>query len=150
MQRTFADYAQRSIINYNSDESVATPITATYTIDNDNIAQETVLQTIPFNEGEQDLNFPMWVYLREGVNKETLGDDANGSASLWRVVLPKNTGLQTLCDASTQIQVEARLSLMEYNAITAKTIIQVEGTRYVWTSRSWQKDIAKFTLAKIQ
>ena len=150
VQRTFADYAQRSIINYNSDESVATPITATYTIDNDNIAQETVLQTIPFNEGEQDLNFPMWVYIREGVNKETLGDDANGSASLWRVLLPKNTGLQTLCDASTQIQVEARLSLMEYNAITAKTIIQVEGTQYVWTTRSWQKDIAKFTLAKIQ
>lgn len=149
VKRTFADYGQQSIIKYSSDETVATPITAAYTIDNDNIAKEKVLLTIPFNEGEQNINYPMWIYLREGVDKETLGSDMDGSASLWRVVLPTNAGLQRLCTASTQLKIEVNMTLMEYNAIVPKTILLVDNTKYVWTAKSWQKNIAKFTLAKV-
>lgn len=147
--RTFADYVQHNLVQFDSADEVQADQRkiVDYTIDNDNLETEKELQTIPFTEGES-----AGLYNDREIifsDNSALADADTTATDMLRVLLPKNTGLQTLCDASTQIQVEARLSLMEYNAITAKTIIQVEGTQYVWTTRSWQKDIAKFTLAKI-
>jgi uncharacterized protein (TIGR02145 family) len=41
------------------------------------------------------------------------------------------------------------MSAYEYAQINAKTRILCRGTEYVWTSRQWQKDTAKFVLAKL-
>ena len=41
------------------------------------------------------------------------------------------------------------MTLLEYNAIQAKTLALVEGLRYIWTERSWQKNEAQFTLARL-
>ena len=44
----------------------------------------------------------------------------------------------------------AIMTLLEYNRIGSKYTLLVDGTQYVWTNRSWQKDEAQFTLAKRQ
>ena len=104
---------------------------------------------MPFSEGGSD---GVYVYTRENVGAIVMADadPSKTTTYMLRVPIPKNANLQSLCNASTQYAIEARMSLMEYNAITPKTILLVDGIKYVWTARSWQNDIAKFTLAKCQ
>lgn len=141
VKRTFADYVQRNIVRYNEGLAMA----KAYTIDNDNLESEKDLQVIPFGEGESSGN---WLYLKSDFKDNTMSSTAAGT-KLQQRTIRKNTGLQDLCDASTQIKVKCRMAMLEYDAITAKTLMQIRGTQYVWTSSVWQKDTAEFTLAKI-
>ena len=40
------------------------------------------------------------------------------------------------------------MTLLEYEKITPKTALLVNNLTYLWTERSWQKDVAQFTLAR--
>lgn len=145
IKRTFADYAQNNIVSFKSNDSVQDAVTTDYEIYNDNLEQSKSLQVIPFSEGENLDN----ALLIEGDNKQpTIGADAGG-LYLVQAELPQCAGLQTLCTKSTQLKVTARLTLPQYMGIGAKTILLVDNTQYVWTERSWQDDVAQFTLAKI-
>lgn len=150
VKRTFGSYAQTNKLRYNSTEDVREPIEAEYTIDNVNLEHEKELQTIPFSEGDFSDLYPSMLYMHEEPDKQTLAMDATSSDYLLRVPLKTNAGLQALCDASTQIKISARMSAYEYEEVTPKTLIYVQGARYVWTSKSWQKEQAQFTLAKIE
>ena len=142
VQRTFSDYAQHNLIVFDGDYH---NLSIDYTIDNDNLKEENELQKLPFSEGE---SYAGSLYVRTDEEKQTLGAN-NGGSYLEQVSLPRNAGLQSLCTKSTQFKMNARLNLMEYTSITPKTILQVDGQQYVWTSRAWQGDTADFTLAKI-
>ena len=141
VQRTFADYAQRNIVRYSEGLAMA----KAYTIDNDNLESEKYLQVLPFGEGESSGG---WLYLKSDFKDNIMSSTAAGT-KLQQRTIGKNIGLQALCTASTQIKVKCRMAMLEYDAITAKTLLQVRGTQYVWTSSVWQKDTAEFTLAKI-
>lgn len=143
VDRKFADYTKNNYVQFNDPN--ATKILIDYTIDNDNLADEKNLQVIPFSEGGQD---GALLYINNKIDKHTLGASLGGSF-LSRVSLIKNEGLQALCDASTQFKIEVRQTALEYQRINAKTKLLVEGAQYVWTARQWQKDMSKFTLAKI-
>lgn len=160
VRRVFADYAQRNIIEFDSAADVLsnTRVRTEYTIDNDNLEETKTLATIPFNEGELAAadGFICPRFNAEDVKKNKLPKDGiyfatpQGGKYGQRVTLTPNARLQDLCDASTQIIVTAWMSAEEYEAITAKTLILCDGTLYVWTSRQWQKNAAKFTLARIK
>lgn len=143
VKRTFSNYAQSNIVHFSDDEGDKEQ--TEYTIDNDNIDEQKDLQKLPFTEGwaQGDL-----LYVQK-YDKSPIVGVGGVSGTMLRFNLPKNAGIQSLCDASTQFKVEARMSLYEYEKISAKTILLVEGTKYVWTERSWQKDTATFTLARV-
>lgn len=155
--RTFSDYAQHNLVQFDSADDVPqnTRVITEYTLDNDNISESKEVGKIPFNEGEIDAADGVIVarFDAEDVEKNTLPKYgiavAGQSQFMERIQLPKNAGIQALCDASTQVEVQARMSAYEYAQITAKTRILCRGTEYVWTSRRWQKDTAKFVLAKL-
>ena len=155
--RTFSDYAQHNLVQFDSADDVPqnTRVITEYTLDNDNINESKEVGKIPFNEGEIDAADGVIVarFDAEDVEKNTLPKfgiaGADQSQFMERIQLPKNAGIQALCDASTQVEVQARMSAYEYAQINAKTRILCLGTEYVWTSRSWQKDTAKFVLAKL-
>lgn len=152
VKRTFADYAQRSLVQYDSAEYLlqGERIITAYTIDNENLEEEKELATLKVSEGRRRLNGTNErVYIPDYDGGFTAANASTADAKMLRVPLPKNTNLQALCTASTQFVVEARMTMMEYNAITAKTLLLIDGTKYTWTERSWQKDVAKFTLAKV-
>lgn len=160
VRRVFADYAQRNIIEFDSAEDVLsnTRVRTEYTIDNDNLEEAKTLATIPFNEGELAASdgFICPRFDAEDVEKNVLPKDGiyfatpQGGKYGQRVTLAHNARIQDLCDASTQIIVTAWMTAEEYEAINAKTLILCDGTLYVWTARQWQKDFAKFTLARIK
>ena len=155
--RTFGNYAQRNIVEFDSDIPDYMKIRTEYDIINDNIEPKKELEKIVFSEGEQkqssigdDIydNFLMpegadgdfVAYLSIGTNNEYMR----------RVRIEKNAGIQNLCDCSTQIKIEARMPLLQYDAIKPKTGMLVDGSTYLWTERSWQKDVAKMTLAQFE
>lgn len=140
LTRTFTDYAQNNVIVLNDEpEDVRT----VYTIDNENIETEKELLKIPF-DAAQTLDGALYI---ENAEADTLG--ATGAQYLTRVQLIKNNGLQSLCDASTSLSAQIRMTLFEFNQLTAKTAIRVRGVRYVWTEAQWAKDVATIKLAKM-
>lgn len=145
--RTFADYAQRNVISFTHDEwqTESDYISRVYLIDNDNLEYEKELQEIPFCEG---IELDNALYIEEEGKEFLLGTDT-GEDELARVSLPTNAGLASICFASTQISCVVRMSLTEYNTITPNTMLTLRNLNYVWTTRSWQNNIAKFTLARI-
>ena len=155
--RTFGEYAQNNYIRFKSGNDVPANqrITAVYTIDNDNIEEAQDVANIPYSEGNIDADGGYIVarFDAEDAANHKLYENGImycGAATCGlRISLPKNAGLQSLCNASTQIQISVRLTLNEDSQITPKTLMQVDGTRYVWTERVWQKDTAQFTLARI-
>ena len=157
VSRKFGDYVQHNYIRFKSggDVPVNQTITQEYTVDNDNLENAKDIGTIPYSEGSIDVDggYTVARFDADDITKHKLYDDGimfcGAAACGLRISLPKNAGLQALCDASTQIQVSARMTLYEYNQITPKTLIYVDGTEYVWTSRNWQNNEAQFTLAKI-
>lgn len=160
VRRVFADYAQRNIIEFDSAADVLsnTRVRTEYTIDNDNLEETKTLATIPFNEGELAAadGFICPRFNADDAEKNKLPKDGiyfvtpQGGRYGQRVALTPNARLQDLCDASTQIIVTAWMTAEEYEAITAKTLILCDGTLYVWTASQWQKNAAKFTLARIK
>lgn len=164
VERTFAKYAQRNIIRFDSDETVFDyeKITNEYTIDNVNITKEKELAKIFASEGSSSYGENIdeqtfdpdkdYVFMRnetDEIKKDTLCMALTGEEFLSRVTLPLNAGLQNLCDMSTMFKVNIRMSALEYYQIAEKTLLNIDGTLYIWTARTWQKDIAQFTLAKI-
>ena len=139
--RTFGAYAQNNLVQFNDEN--ADKLLVNYTIYNDNLDSQKELQTIPFSEGML-LDSVLYVGNSE---KDILGLNTGG-ANLGRVQLPKNENLQALCEASTQIKIDARMPLLQYDSINPQTGLLVDGSTYLWTERSWQKDVAKITLAK--
>ena len=157
VKRTFGSYAQHNYLLFESgsDVPVSQRVITEYTIDNDNIEYEKNIAEIPYSEGSIDVDEGYIVarFDAEDAAKHILYADAimiaKDSKYGERISLPKNAGLQWLCTASTQFKVKVRMSALEYFGVAAKTLLQVDGTRYVWTERSWQKNEAQFTLAKI-
>lgn len=141
--RTFADYAQRNIVRF--DDEQADRLQAVYTIANVNIAEEKELQVLPFSEGR---DYAGRLYVFADGEKDFLGI-ADGGASLGRVALPMCSGLVDICAKSTQFKVTLRMLLMEFESVKPKILVEVDNSRYVWTSRSWQDGAAQFTLAQI-
>ena len=146
VKRTFGDYKQNNIIRFKSNDVVTDNITRVYVIQNDNLEAENVLQELPFSEGEVLDNA---LYIRGENENPTIGGMTANVAQLTRVSLPANSGLETLCAASTQYKIDVHMTAIEYFGITAKTLLLVEGTLYTWTSRNWQNDKATFTLARL-
>lgn len=148
--RTFGNYAQHNYVQF-SDDSVFQNglLTAIdYTINNDNIESESTLLKLPWTCGTQDME-----YVRDKVGRESFLEirynTYDSGINAMFASIKKIPEIQNLCDASTQYKIEVRMTMMEYNAITAKTLLIIDGTKYTWTERSWQNNTVKFTLAKV-
>lgn len=161
--RTFSDYAQQNIVKMTPEDWVwiGERIKTQYAIDNDNIEAEKDLLVLKASEGGKKIAYTNdgEVHTRllvrndaEGKRKakdQTIALASVDDPNMLRVTIPTIEGLQNLCTASTQQKISARMTLLEYNAIQAKTLALVEGLRYIWTERSWQKNEAQFTLARL-
>lgn len=136
--REFSDYSQRNVLRF------ADKIGIAYTIENVNLTEEKELQNIPFTQGGGVADA---IYIDDQTEGDVVGTNGGG-AYLARVELIKNAGLQTLCDASTAVTIKARMSLLEFESVTPKTLLYYDGVRYVWTDAQWSKDVATFKLSK--
>lgn len=161
VKRTFADYVQKNTVIFDSSDAVipSEQLETAYYIDNDNLDAAKELQKLAASEGsivmfsytdaDGYISYLQQVLVRPNDESDTIAVCDTRSKYMLRVSLPKNAGLQQLCTASTQYKIDCVMTLAEYNSITEKTLLLVDNTLYVWTDRSYQKNVAKFTLAKV-
>ena len=169
LERTFAGFSQKSFVVFKDTSNVQEweRKAVTYSIDNENISESTNLIELEASEGGiyigGDIVVTDDVLLVRGVKNETddFWDETNALLPdmivaqtgnfefMSRISLTKNDYIQHLCDKSTQLQMQARMGMLEYNRIASDDLVRVGSLVYAWVSREWQKDIAKFTLAKI-
>lgn len=151
IDRGFNNWGQSNIISFEHDESVldAEKLETIYKIKNENLKEGGEIGKIYASEGSA---LGGALYMRneyKDIARDTICNATAIDENLMRVTIKQNNALIRLCAASTQIQVQARMSIIEYNAINPKTVLYLNGNRYVWTSSQWQNDVAKLTLAKI-
>lgn len=150
--RKFGDYGQRNVLQFDTDETIASAarVISAYTIQNENLESERELQTIPFSEGSLAyLGEYGIVEVLEDNEKDTIADANTAAAKMVRARLPINANLQALCDASTSVTVSARMTLAEYEELAAKVTILYAGTLYVWTEANWSKNQVTLKLSKV-
>lgn len=147
--RTFGKYAQHNYVQFADDEQFQNvQFTAVdYTIDNDNISNDKTLLKLPWTCGVQDAQYVRDKAGRTKPLEIRFNPEEFGIYALFAKI-EKNADIQNICDRSTQIKIEARMPLLQYDAIKPKTGLLVDGSTYLWTERSWQKDVAKMTLAQ--
>lgn len=153
MKRKFADYAQNNYIKFADDSAQYDneKKTINYTIDNDNIEASKILLTLPAGSGgvySENSQYQV-LYLRGGESVNVFAIyDSREALNLCRPVLQKNNDIQSLCNASTSVQVQVRMTLLEFDHITPKTLIYYAGVRYVWTEAQWSKGVVTLKLSK--
>lgn len=152
VNRKFGDYAQRNTLHFDSDNSVAQSarVISAYVIDNDNLESVKELQTVPFSEGGVNYEGAVEIVaVAEDNEKDTVADAFTSVTSMARASLQINANLQSICYASTGVAIKARMSLLEYNNIGAKTRIYYDGVLYVWTEAQYSKGVVTLKLSKI-
>jgi hypothetical protein len=147
--RTFGKYAQHNYVQFADDEQFQNvQFTAVdHTIDNDNISNDKTLLKLPWTCGVQDAQHVRDKAGRTKPLEIRFNPDEFEIYALFAKI-EKNADIQNLCDRSTQIKIEAQMPLLQYDAIKPKTGLLVDGSTYLWTERSWQKDVLKLTLAQ--
>ncbi len=151
VSRKFANYAQHNFVEFKDDETqfASEKVNADYTIDNDNLAEEKILQTLPAGNGAI-FGTHQTLYVRGEQGADIFARyDSNSPVYLCRVGLEKNDDIQALCDASTSVTIKARLSLLEYERIQPRTQLYYDGVLYMWTEIQYSKGVATFKLSKI-
>lgn len=164
--RTFSNYAQKNAVEWKDTDNVqeGERMRAYYIIDNDNIEEEKTLLTLKQSEGgvyegttdvlyvrgmkaERYEGLHVWkYYLHEEVVARCADEDQE---YLQRVAMPQSTLLQGLCDASTQLKVKARMTMMEYEPLDSSVGFLVKGSLYTWTEATWQNDVCSLTLQRM-
>ena len=145
VKRTFADYAQSNVLQFKESEDVEANerLFAYYTVPNDNIEESKDLLTLNVSEGGIYQGF-----LVVRGDEDTIGVTRTDE---WmkRASLKKSTLLQTLCSASTQVKMKARMDMRAFSLIDSASTFNYKNTRYSWTDAVWSSNVAQFTLAKI-
>lgn len=152
--RTFADYAQRNIVAFDDDELVADSPTTDYTIDNVNISEEQVLQKIPLSPASAYDDDSALAYVRDAYEEPKkymlmTTNEEGGSEYMSRVVMTKSEGIQRLCTRSTGVEASFSLNPYQFDQLKPKTIILMNGTRYVWTEAQYADGVANMKLFRI-
>lgn len=161
VDRTFLDYAQRNYVDFKSEEYVKNRATIDYTINNDLIAAEKQLFTIPFSEGNFDEQNNVVVQDFDADNKKisktaTIGvvSKVSGQTYLKHVSeLPKNVtinaNLERIINESTTIVWVGRMIAGDFLKLKNKNTYKYKGQYYCCIDGTQSDGTATLTLVKI-
>lgn len=161
VDRTFLDYAQRNYVDFKSEEYVKNRATINYKINNDLIAAEKQLFTIPFSEGNFDEQNNVVVQDFDAENKKisktaTIGiaSKVSGQTYLKHVSqLPKNvtlnTNLERIINESTTIVWVGRMIAGDFLKLKNKNTYKYKGQYYCCIDGTHSGGATTLTLVKI-
>lgn len=177
--RTFLNYGQRNIVKEKGERLEAAYTISNLNIKEENVLQDvpfdfgdetfvTVLQTDTTSKPMFVAPANRWAIAKKvSTNPSTQQEDLKVTSFLHSFdstlvvrstgyvsanktnIFPKNAFLQQLCDKSTEVSVNMRMTLADFESLDAKTTILVQGTIYVWTEATWNDGVAKLTLSKV-
>lgn len=158
LERTFGDYGQHNIIEFEETDDVLSSerVSVDYTLQNDYLTEENVLQAIPAAEGgrTQDSNGKTAALLRTNEKGETskaniLVYRSSNTVNLSQPSLTKSATLQSWIDKSTKVVVVAYMKKWQYNKLQPLTAVVIDGAKYVWIDAKWSDNKSTLTLQKV-
>lgn len=161
MSRKVGDWAQKNRVGFDETDAIkeSQRVATVYEIDNENIAKEKDLSRFNFYEGLPGVGL-------EGIGVEINSEDSDKwSAPAWavmetttvgagspycqRVSFPKNSTIERMCTASTDMTVTVRLSRLEFEQLRPNVVLYINGAKYVWIECNWKNDAAEIKISKI-
>ena len=161
VDRTFLDYARKNIIDFKSEEYVKNRQQIAYNINNDLIAEEKTLYTIPFSEGNFDEQNNVVVQDFDAENKKTakvatigIVSKVSGQTYLKHVSeIPKNVilnnNLGRIINESTTIVWVGRMIAGDFLKLKNKNTYKYKGQYYCCIDGTHTDGTATLTLVKI-
>lgn len=165
LQRSFLDYAQQNIVKFEEVKEVKLldRLSNDYRIDNVNISQQNILQTIGYSEGNLDPTPDDYGEYRVVYPNTAEKQDARAyvvarshdetlvlfDAQLLRMSLPSNLLIERLVERSTSIDIVAKMAAFEFEKIQSDTVFWYGGARWLWTQAKWSDDKVELQLAMI-
>lgn len=149
-RRTIGDMAQSNIVELNHDgvsESYQSSIS--YEIDNDNIDERKVLITLPYSEGDGREGKTVTVTTDNWSIYNASEDSTTRGEYCTKVVLEKNSSLENVFSAATELIVEAPMTLLEYTALHPLVRILCRNAAWMWIEKRWKEGICTLKLVKI-
>lgn len=159
VERGVAKMQQHNVIEFDSGDYVTDSerVKVDYSIANDNLtADAKTIYKMPYSEGG---TAPLLGYIyvhneaEDDVDKPIIAiasDDQFRDDYLSKLYLSKDVTLQAFCDAATTVDASVRMTLAEFDALTADSVLVIDGVPYSWNSGKWSANIAKLTLVKIK
>lgn len=149
LTRTFADYCQKNVIQFDSEDGMPERdrVQLEYDVENENLAAEKVLLSIPYSEGISNGIYEgqRLIFTREAA----LADADTNAPAMVKVGLQPNKVLKSLCANSTSIQVRAKMSLLEYQQLRSTKYIYYNYAYWMWTDANWSKGVATISLSMV-
>ena len=164
IDRRFSDYAQENDVVYKSEEYVTSPSKITYTIDNQTLNDNKKLYTIPFNDGNIDVDGNVLVTdfdLSQNPVKKTAKQDticlANpnvGGKYLQHITKLKDYAtipntLDSIVNASTTVVATVLMSNKEFLQIKNTDCFEYRSVFYCCMDAKYKNGISEMTLVKI-
>jgi hypothetical protein len=168
VNRVFFDYAQKNYIKFKNEEYVLNSVASTiYTIDNENLANEKTLYTIPFSEGIRDEfndvvvnDFELSAPYKKTAKIETLvvPSVVNGENSLKHIsmlyqyldtIMQGSDNLTPIIRNSTTVEMTVKMTAMDFLNIKNTDVFRYRGKYYVCIFGTHSGQIAELTLIKI-
>lgn len=179
IRRRFKDYAQRNVVRFDSEDSIAADerLAQVYDCDSNVLDAEKELYVIAASEGVERTNAALVVlgyffgFLERAdvVTSYTLNDDGepvlnaemvaekpcihsrSADTPQWakRVDLQRNTMLAQLCDNLQEVDVNALCSFWDFQQLKDNTLVLFEGVNWVWSKAVWSEGKVTLTLHRL-
>lgn len=142
-------------VDFDSDDYVTSPISASYRIDNDLLPDEKDWKSA-FNEGAVSDN---GVLIRDvdtsasppkfSAKKWTLAMADGGSTYLQRIEVPDMEGYYDMATNGTCVKMRIKAQEAEFFALRSGMVWLWRGMAYLWTDAQWSSGVMTITLQKV-
>ena len=168
VSRSFLDYAQKNYIKFKNEDYVTESKAQTiYTINNDSLAEEKTLFTVPFSEGiKNELNevvvndFELVAPYKKTAKIGTLAvpsivsneNNMKHISMLYQyldTILQWSDNLTPIIQNSTTVEMSVKMTAWDFLKIKNTDVFGYRGKKYVCISGSHSGEIADLTLVKI-
>lgn len=168
VSRSFLDYAQKNYIKFKNEDYVTESKAQTiYTINNDSLAEEKTLFTVPFSEGiKNELNevvvndFELVAPYKKTAKIGTLAVPSivSGENHMKHIsmlyqyldtILQWSDNLTPIIQNSTTVEMTVKMTAADFLRIQNTNVFGYRGKKYVCISGSHSGEIAELTLVKI-
>lgn len=127
-----------------------------YHVDNVNLERESLIYDLAFDGGDEQAIDSRVVFSSDqsefGIGYQNVRHDNVKSLQVSAQEtgrVPVSDLVQAICSQSTRIDVKVSMTLYEYQGLTPKTRIYMDGADWVWTECAWSDGVAQMKLQKI-
>lgn len=124
-----------------------------YTLGNNYGGAVSTLKDVKLTEDLTSLEFTFWENVQPLASLSMLTSGSQAGKIGLKELIPQQGGgytfIEDICNKSTQLEVDVKMSRLEYEAIKPDTLFYLNGSKFTWISTTLSEGTAKITLQKV-